>query len=135
MTDPHRLERLTGVHPQLITIVTRICAALEALGVTMIVTDGVRTVKQQKALYEQGRSTPGEIVTQLDGVKKKSNHQLKPDGFGHAVDLCFWVDGKPSWAESNPWHLYGEIAKFEGCAWGGDWASIVDRPHIEWPKG
>ncbi len=133
MSDIHRLAKLDGVHPQLVTNVTRICAAMNALGVVMIVTDAVRTVKQQQALYAQGRTKPGAIVTQLDGVTKRSNHQLHPDGFGHAVDLCFWVDGKPSWAEVNPWDLYGCMVRQQGMLWGGDWHN-PDRPHIEMRK-
>lgn len=124
--------KLHGVHPELVAIVLRISAAMKALGLTMIVTDGVRTVEQQKALYAQGRTEPGHIVTQLDGELKRSNHQQKADGFGHAVDMAFLVDGKASWDERNPWALYGAMARQQGCTWGGDWRSLVDRPHIEW---
>jgi len=130
--DPHRLYKLAGVHPQLKHIVTRICAAMDALGFYLIVTDGVRTVAEQQALYAKGRTALGTIVTHLDGLLKRSNHQLHPDGCGHAVDMCFLVNGKPSWAETNPWTCYGAMAKALGCVWGGDWKKFRDRPHIEW---
>jgi peptidoglycan L-alanyl-D-glutamate endopeptidase CwlK len=133
VSDPHRLVKLAGVHPRLAEVVTRICTAMEALGFTMIVTDGVRSVAQQKALYASGRTKPGPIVTHLDGELKRSNHQTKPDGFGHAVDMCFVIAGLASWDEQNPWALYGAMAKSQGCVWGGDWKSIVDKPHIELP--
>lgn len=124
-------DKLAGVHPKLRYYVARIIDAMDALGFTMIVTDGVRTAAEQAALYAQGRTAPGAIVTQADGVVKKSNHQLHADGCGHAVDCCFLVDGKPSWDDHLPWATYGACAKALGLTWGGDWATIHDRPHIE----
>jgi peptidoglycan L-alanyl-D-glutamate endopeptidase CwlK len=118
-----------------VEIVTRICTAMDELGFTMIVTDGRRTAAEQKALFAQGRTTPGAIVTNADGITRKSNHQQKADGYGHAVDCCFLVDGKASWALSNPWNVYGAMAKALGCKWGGDWDAIKDMPHIELPEG
>ena len=125
------MSRLTGVHPRLIFAVTKILNASAELGCPMMVTSGVRTTEQQQALYAKGRTEPGRIVTQADGVRKKSKHQAQYDGFGHAVDLTFMVDGRPSWAEDHPWDLYGEMAKVLGLEWGGSWDGFVDRPHVE----
>lgn len=126
-------DRLVGVHPELVTRVERILKAMDALGFPMMVTAGVRTEAQQQALYAQGRTKPGPIVTYKDGVTGKSNHQPKEDGFGHAVDCAFLENGKPSWAIHHPWKLYGACAKALGLVWGGDWKKLVDLPHIELP--
>jgi len=139
------VKKLEGVHPALVAKVTRILFASAELGFPMLVTDGVRTAAEQAALYAQGRTVPGpdvspsrpmgRTVTNSDGVRKPSNHQVKADGFGHAVDLCFLVDGKPSWDDALPWYLYGAMAKALGLEWGGAWRSkLVDRPHIELPE-
>jgi peptidoglycan L-alanyl-D-glutamate endopeptidase CwlK len=128
-----RIEKLKGVHPQLIEAVKRILYAMNELGYHMVVTAGWRSAEDQAALYAKGRTLPGPIVTHADGAVKTSNHQAKADGFGHAVDLAFVVNGLPSWDESLPWRLYGEMAKSQGLVWGGDWTSIVDKPHIELP--
>ena len=129
-------DRLLGVHPVLARRVGSILEAMTVLGFPMMVTDGVRTTEQQQALYAKGRTAPGKRVTNVDGLVKKSNHQPKDDGFGYAVDCCFLDErGKPSWAESHPWKLYGEMAKALGLVWGGDWRSLVDKPHVELPKG
>lgn len=122
--------RLVGVHPELAARVLRVLAAMEALGFPMMITAGVRSAAQQKALWDQGRSKPGPIVTYLDGVKKKSNHQAKEDGLGYAVDAVFLVDGKPSWDLQLPWSAYGAAAKALGLVWGGDW-KMRDYPHVE----
>ena len=130
MTD-RDLAKLAGVHPTLVGRVVRILAAMEALGHPMCVTDGVRSATAQAALFAQGRTAPGRIVTNADGVTTKSNHQPKADGYGHAVDCCFLQDGKPSWDVSLPWAAYGALAQAVGLTWGGAWAKLHDLPHIE----
>lgn len=99
-------------------------------GFPMMVVQGVRTTEQQQVLFAQGRTTPGPIVTYCDGIKYPSNHQLKPDGWGHAVDIAFQVDGKPSWDAKLPWHSFGLIVRQAGCRWGGDF-SHPDLDHVE----
>ena len=101
----------------------------------MVVTDGVRTTAQQVALYAKGRTAPGHIVTHADGVRSRSNHQTKADGFGHAVDCVFLVDGQPSWDLHLPWSLYGAAGEALGLTWGGRFTTLHDFPHLELPGG
>jgi peptidoglycan L-alanyl-D-glutamate endopeptidase CwlK len=124
------VTKLEGVHPELVEKVKRILYAMAELGHPMVVTDGPRTRAQQAELYAQGRTKPGKIVTYADGVTSLSNHQIKSDGYGYAVDIAFLVDGKPSWAEHHPWRLYADMAKVLGLRAGADWKK-PDRPHIE----
>lgn len=127
-----RTERLlAGVQPEFAAKVRRILAVMAEAGHPMTVTSGNRTTAEQQALYAQGRTTPGKRVTNIDGVRVKSNHQD-----GRAVD-CAFLDskGRPTWPETGPWTLYGEAAEAEGLVWGGRWKTLVDRPHIELPKG
>jgi peptidoglycan L-alanyl-D-glutamate endopeptidase CwlK len=131
------VTRLKGVHPLLQEKVLLILNAMSVLSHPMMVTDGVRTLAQQQALYRIGRTKPGKIVTYADGIRKRSNHQARENGYGYAVDCCFLVDidgdgpDDPSWSEKHPWNLYGEMAKALGLIWGGSWTTLVDRPHIE----
>ncbi len=130
MTD-HDRQKLAGVHPQLLEKVGRVLAAMDALGFPMMVTDGLRTVEQQRVLYAQGRTAPGPVVTNCDGATKRSNHQAHIDKFGHAVDCCFVIDGKPSWDAQLPWKAYGAAAEAHGLTWGGSWTRLADLPHVE----
>lgn len=127
--------RLQGVHPDLRVAVLAILDAMDILGFPMFVTQGVRTVAEQKALYAKGRTAPGPIVTNADGVFKVSNHQVKSDGFGHAVDLAFLDDPdtpKPEVFDPGmPWDLMGLMAEKRGLTWGGRWSGLVDLPHVE----
>lgn len=127
------IKKLEGVHPELKIAIAKILAAMNALGYPMMVTAGVRTANEQAALYAQGRTKKGPIVTYADGKRIKSNHQAKNDGYGHAVDCCFIVHGKPSWDNTLPWTMYGAMARLLGLKWGGDWKSLKDMPHVELP--
>lgn len=122
------------VHPHLEQAVTRVFAAMKLIGHSMKATDGLRTDAQQAALYAQGRTTPGTIVTYADGVITKSNHQAHADRLGHAVD-CTFVDeqGQPRWVDSDPWFLFGTAVEAEGLKWGGRFTH-PDRPHVELPE-
>ncbi len=124
MTDCD-LQRLQGVHPKLVSAVTNILGLLP-----MFVVMGVRTVAEQQALYAQGRTLPGPIVTFKDGVTHRSNHQSHPDGLGYAVDLAFV--GTDPFNASHPWEQYGAAVEAAGLVWGGRW-KMVDRPHAELP--
>lgn len=129
-------KKLDGLHPSLVEKLQRVLAAMDALGFPMMVTDGVRTTEQQQALYAKGRTAPGAIVTNTDGIKHKSNHQAKADGFGHAADCTFLdANGEPTWDEKKPWAAYGACVVAVGLIWGGNFKSIVDKPHCEMPKG
>ena len=79
---------LSSVKPQLDNIVR---AALEAAPAWMdfAVITGRRTTEEQQALFAKGRSEPGEIVTQCDGIHTRSRHQD-----GEAIDIMAWKDGR-----------------------------------------
>jgi peptidoglycan L-alanyl-D-glutamate endopeptidase CwlK len=130
MTD-RDLQRLTGVHPALIDAIREVFDEMAAWGTPMFVVMGVRTQAQQVALYAQGRTAPGHIVTDKDGVVHKSDHQPHADGYGYAVD-CAFTDGDP-FADSHPWQVYGDACEKRGLIWGGRWTTLVDRPHAQLP--
>lgn len=128
-------DKLHGVHPILVAKVGQIQMAMTELRFPMVVTDGVRTDAQQAALYAQGRTAPGPVVTHADGVQHRSNHQTHADGYGHAVDMAFLdTNGRPSWDDSYPWALYGAMGKALRLVWGGEFTTIPDRPHLELPE-
>lgn len=118
-----------NLHPNLIEKIDKVLSVMAFIGYPMRVCQGVRTTSYQQSLYAKGRTTPGPIVTNADGVHLMSNHQPKADGFGRAVDCCFL--GPNPFSETKPWRLYGEVGKVLGLRWGGDWTNLVDKPHLE----
>lgn len=127
--DERTVRALAGVDPELDEKVRRILLAMKVMGFPMVATDGRRTTAQQQRLYAQGRTAPGKIVTHLDGVTKRSQHQD-----GRAVDCCFLTrDGEawqPMW--TGPWEAFGACAEALGLTWGGRWR-LRDRCHVELP--
>lgn len=131
------LESLKGVHPDLVKVLNE---SIKETPFDFTITEGVRTVARQQQLYAQGRSTKGTIVTNVDGVKKKSNHQPKSDGYGHAVDLYPFYNGSVQVNDKDviprlksiSIHIKA-VAKCLGIAitWGGDFKNLFDAPHFE----
>ncbi len=125
---------LDGLHPDLLARIGHVLEAMRVLGFPMRVVQGFRTVEAQQALYAQGRTAPGDIVTKADGVFVKSNHQAGSDGLGRAVD-CAFTTGEP-FGETQPWAAYGACCEAVGLVWGGGtkhgWHA-QDRPHAQLP--
>jgi peptidoglycan L-alanyl-D-glutamate endopeptidase CwlK len=101
--------------------------AEKELGIKLRVTSGFRTWKEQDELYAKGRTKSGSIVTNAKGGQ--SNHN-----YGTAFDVVPIVNGKADW-KSNRWDEIGKLGKEVGFSWGGDWKSIVDKPHFEMTFG
>lgn len=130
-------KNLEGVHPNLVKIME---TAISNSPIDFTIIEGVRTTEEQKTLYAQGRTTKGMVVTTKDGVKNKSNHQPKADGFGHAVDLYPYVNGKVQVLDKETVpnlkkiaaHIKAVAAGLKiGLTWGGDWKTPYDPPHFE----
>lgn len=104
----------------------------------MRITQGYRSKAEQDALYAQGRTKPGKIVTNAKGGYSLHN-------FGLAVDFALFTkdgkkvvwdtvkdfdkDGTPDWQE-----VVLEAKKL-GFEWGGDWKSFKDYPHFQLDNG
>lgn len=123
-------SRFNGVHPNMVGFMKDL---LDISPYDFSISQGVRTVAEQQKLYARGRTingvtTPGPIITKVDGVKVKSNHQPKADGLGYAVDIAILVQDpvtkkwKPDWNISKYKELY-ELAEKEGLLekWGVEW--------------
>lgn len=119
-------NRLAKVHPKLAKGVTAIITALAAKGHTIEVVQGLRTFAEQDALFAQGRTKPGEIVTKAKGGQ--SNHN-----YGLAVDLAPFVGGKPQWKDNAGFIRIGAEAVKQGLEWGGSWKKFIDKPHVQIP--
>lgn len=112
-------DLLPQVQPLARTLVHHAAAA----GITIKVISGLRTYDEQDALFAQGRTTPGHIVTNARGGF--SNHN-----FGLAFDIGIFEGG--NYIEESPkYKTVGALGIAIGLAWGGNWVSIQDEPHFE----
>lgn len=119
---------LTKCHPRLQKLAKELVAACEKQGCPIGIGECFRTVQEQNRLYAQGRTKPGPVVTNAPGSTYRSMHQ-----WGVAFDV-YRKDGKGAYNESgNYFQRVGAIGKSLGLEWGGDWKSIVDKPHFQLP--
>jgi len=94
-----------------------------SVGITIKVISGLRTYAEQDALYAQGRTKPGNIIT--NARAGYSNHN-----FGIAFDIGIFESNK--YLEESPkYKTVGILGKDIGLEWGGSWKSIVDEPHFQ----
>jgi len=122
--SPRDRERLDGLEPGFRAKADLLLRLMAMAGHRMVVTAGRRSTAEQQALYAQGRTAPGPIVTYADGVRERSKHQ---DGV--AMDCAFVDQGQGMW--DGPWEMYGRFAEGLGLVWGGSWTRLKDRPHVE----
>jgi lysozyme family protein len=121
------LAHLDGVNGDIRAVILR---AAEITAQPFIVTDGLRTVAEQREFLRTGRTTT-----------MNSRHLT-----GHAVDLAAIVNGSPVFNDRTPyrpiWFAVRTAAAELGVPieWGGDWKSFVDvfhfqLPWADYPKG
>ena len=108
-------------------------AACEVRGVVVLGYCFRRTPEEQAALYAQGRTAPGAIVTKAKPWK--SAHQ-----YGRAWDAVPLLHGKPDWSYSDLdrdetpdepwWRVMVEEADRLGIEWAGRWTGF--REYVHW---
>lgn len=121
--DARSEASIATLHPLLGNVARALIRAAAERGITIRIISGTRSDAEQNALYAQGRSAPGKIVTKARAGY--SNHN-----FGLAFDIGVFVAGTYL-SDSPAYAICGGIGKSLGLAWGGDWASIQDEPHFE----
>jgi peptidoglycan L-alanyl-D-glutamate endopeptidase CwlK len=124
------MQRLVGVHPNLVRV---ILTAAKDCPVRYEVVEGLRSLTRQRELYNKGRLTPGPIVTKT----MDSKHLKQWDGFGHAVDICPFKDGKFLWNDQKGFeamfHHINKVAKNLkiNLITGSDWDDNLVMDHLE----
>ncbi len=123
MADGHR-ERLNGLQPETRDRAYRLFDRAEREGLGICIVSGLRTYAEQRALYAQGRTKPGKIVTNAEPGESYHN-------FGLAFDFAVMKGGSLVWNPEHPdWKAFVRLGKEAGFAWGGDWTSFRDYPHL-----
>lgn len=104
-----------------------VLACLKA-GIPAKIISALRTYEEQDALYVQGRTAAGDIVTHAKAGQSWHN-------FGVAWDIGIF-DGDKYLEESPLYDKAGEIGQSMGLTWGGDWKGKKrDAPHYQLQTG
>lgn len=127
--DQRSEKNIKTLNPEVQPLARQLIERAIAQGINAKIISGTRTYAEQNALYAQGRTKPGKIVTKAKGGY--SIHNL-----GCAFDIgIFSADGKTYHGESNSYAVCGKIGKELGLEWGGDWENFQDEPHYQMTKG
>lgn len=130
-TDKTSMDRLNQLHPSVrdsaIRAYTKACK-ITPVGIHPFITETDRSFKRSDELYAQGRTKPGQIVTNAKGGQSIHNYKL-------AIDFVILIDNKMSWKVDDNWLKVVACFKEEGWVWGGDWKSFKDYPHVEKTNG
>lgn len=131
MADSRKLEDL---HPRVQTMARALLDKAAAAGIPLTVTFTLRSMETQDALYAQGRTKPGKIVTNARAGYSFHNFGLALDVVPtELLKLPNWGDTPATQKRANDlWAKLGTIGKSIGFRWGGDFTTIKDRPHFEW---
>lgn len=113
------------LHPELQTKVAMFIRKAKSAGYTIIVSQSLRSKAEQDAIYAQGRTKPGQIVS--NAPYPQSLHC-----WGVAADIAVVIDGKANWTASH-YKILGPIGESCGLVWGGRWTSFPDLPHYQLP--
>jgi len=103
-------------------------SAAKAKGIDLLVTSTYRDNESQDALYAQGRTAPGNIVTRAKAGQSWHNYRC-------ALDVVPLVNGKAIWDDQAVWKQVGAIGKSCGLEWAGDWVTFKEFPHFQYTGG
>lgn len=125
------MSKIDTLHPlikaEVLELVTHVNTVILTGKVKMIVTQGLRTFDEQNKLFAQRPK-----VTNAKGGQSIHN-------YGLAFDFCLADGGRTIWdtvkdfdGDKVPdWMEVVKVFKAAGYVWGGDFRSIVDKPHFE----
>ena len=122
-------RNLNDLAPPVKLRVERLMGLCVANNIDLLITSTYRDKDSQDALYAQGRTAPGKIVTNAKGGESYHNYKC-------AVDVVPLVNGKPDWDGSHPiWAKIGEMGKTAGLEWAGEWKKFKELAHFQYTGG
>lgn len=129
------MKDVTQLHPTLQKKIKELKKLCADNGITIRITECLRTVSEQDALYTKGRTKPGSKVTNCQGKSYSSMHQWGV-AFDYVIDQDTDKDGDVDINDlycAKLMNVVGKIGESIGLEWGGSWKSIVDKPHFQLP--
>jgi peptidoglycan L-alanyl-D-glutamate endopeptidase CwlK len=102
-------------------------------GIDLLVTSTLRDSEAQAALYAQGRTKPGKIVTNAKPGQSWHN-------WGCAMDIVPLRNGKPVWGTTTDvdkalWDKVGQLGEQAGLEWAGRWRTFREYAHFQYTGG
>lgn len=140
MPAPKADRDLGKAHPLLRARVEKLLAFMELIGHPVFITECWRSRDRQAWLYAQGRTRPGDIVTNAPPGASKHEYMKDNGPCALACDLAFDCAGQTTvkpWDDAHPWGVLimaaEELFQLQSLAkWGEKKRRFAgDRPHVE----
>ena len=112
-----------GLHPRVQSYARALYFKAREHDLVFNIISGLRSYAEQDDLYAQGRTRPGNVVTNARGGY--SNHN-----FGIAFDAGLF-ESNQYLGESPMYKAVGALGEELGLEWGGNWMTLVDQPHFQ----
>lgn len=114
---------IKDLHPVVAAKARAFIAACKKAGIDILITSTYRDNESQNAIYAQGRTKPGRIVTYAKGGQSFHNYRL-------AFDFVPIVNGKAQWNDARTFKRAREIG--EGLGLEG---LKFETAHLQWTDG
>ncbi len=123
---------LDDLLPQVKALAEKFISRCKEEGIDLLITSTYRDKESQAALFAQGRTAPGKIVTNARAGQSFHNYRV-------AFDVVPLRNGKPVWNTANEdavlWKKIGAIGKECGLEWAGEWRTFKEFPHFQYTGG
>jgi len=121
-------RKLEDLHPKVKLLCERFVASCAKQNIDVLITSTYRDGESQNALYAQGRTAPGKIITKAKAGQSFHNWKC-------AFDFVPIVNGKAQWNDTALFTKCGEIAEAVGLEWAGRWKTFKELAHCQYTNG
>lgn len=122
-------RKLEDLHPKVKSLAEQFKAACAKAGYDVLIYCTYRDGEAQDALYAQGRTVKGKIVTNARAGQSFHNWRC-------AFDFVPMVHGKPAWSDAVAYAKCGHIAESLGMEWAGKWTGkLKETAHVQYTGG
>jgi len=122
-------RKLEDLHPVVKKMVEKFIEECDRAGVDVLIYSTYRDAASQDALFAQGRTNPGKIVTNARAGQSFHNWRV-------AFDFVPIVAGKARWDDKEAYAKCGNIAESIGLQWAGRWTGkLRETAHCQFTNG
>jgi peptidoglycan L-alanyl-D-glutamate endopeptidase CwlK len=125
-------RKIEDLHPKVAELCKKFIAECDKQDIDILITSTYRDAESQNALYAQGRTKPGSVVTNAKAGQSWHNWRC-------AFDVVPLRNGKPVWGTMGKdlelWNKVGAIGESVGLEWAGRWKRMREFPHFQFTGG
>lgn len=121
-------RKLEDLNPKVRVLCEKFIEKCKSQNIDVLITSTYRDGASQDALYAQGRTTAGKIVTNARAGQSYHNWRV-------AFDFVPIVHGKAQWSDVATFTKCGEIAESVGLEWAGRWKKFKELAHCQYTGG